>query len=165
MEKIPSFQINHLRLRSGLYISKKYTFNGQPITTFDLRMKRPYHEPVMETGSVHAIEHIIATFLRNDTLWGNRIIYFGPMGCRTGFYLIIYGDLDQEQIQPLLERAFDYAAEFEGKIPGDSKIECGYCDDLNLELAKLDAAAYYNVLIDLKKINLNYPVARTKKLD
>lgn len=165
MQTIPSFTVDHLKLKSGLFVSGKYEIGGSVLTTFDLRLKRPYHDPVMETGSIHALEHIIATYLRNDPLWGSRIVYFGPMGCRTGFYLIMTGDLSPEDILPLLERAFDYAAEFTGDIPGATPKECGYCVDMDLELAKADAALYYNILIDPKKENLNYPVKRVKKTD
>lgn len=163
METIPSFTIDHLKLKCGLFVSGKYIVGSGTLTTFDLRMKRPYHDPVMETGSVHALEHIIATYLRNDPLWGSRIIYFGPMGCRTGFYLIVAGDLTSEDILPLVERAYDFASDFSGEIPGATPKECGYCVDMDLELAKADAAMYYNVLIDPKKENLFYPVKRIKK--
>lgn len=163
METISSFTVDHLKLKCGVFVSAKYDIGGSLITTFDLRMKRPYHDPVMETGSVHALEHILATYLRSDSLWGDRIIYFGPMGCRTGFYLIVAGDLTSEDIIPLLERAYDFASDFSGEIPGATPKECGYCVDMDLELAKADAAMYYNVLIDPKKENLRYPVKRARK--
>lgn len=166
MDTIQSFQVDHTRLKSGLYISRKDRLGYETVTTFDIRMKRPYHDEVMETGSVHALEHICATFLRNDELWKDRIIYFGPMGCRTGFYLLVNGDVDTETIYPLIERTFDFAAEFEGDIPGATLKECGYCIDMDLAKAKEDAALYYNVLISAKKENFVYPQPRkprTKK--
>lgn len=163
METIPSFKIDHLRLKAGLYVSRKDLLGDEMITTFDIRMKRPYREDVMSTGSVHALEHICATFMRNDELWGHRIIYFGPMGCRTGFYLIVAGDVDTETILPLIERTFDYVSDFEGEIPGATPSECGYCVDMDLEEAKRDAALYYNIIIDAKKENFNYPKPRKKK--
>jgi len=165
MEKTPSFNIDHLKLKKGIFVSAKYDLgDGALLTVFDLRMKRPYQEDVMETGSIHALEHLLATYLRNDKLWGDRIIYIGPMGCRTGFYLIISGDLTSEEILPLIERAFDYCAEFDGEIPAANPNQCGYCIDMDLTLANADAAMYYNVLIDAKKDNLHYPVKREKKV-
>lgn len=163
MEQINSFKVNHLKLKCGVFVADKYMIGNGVITTFDLRMKKPYQDPVMETGSIHALEHIIATYLRNDKMWGHKIIYFGPMGCRTGFYLIMLGDLIPEDILPLLERTFDYAAEFEGDIPGATPKECGFCLDMDLEMAKYDAALYYNLLIDVKKANLRYPVVKERK--
>lgn len=157
MDLIPSFQIDHLRLKPGLYVSRKDRIGYDTITTFDLRLKRPYQENVMETGSIHALEHICATFLRNDPLWKEKIIYFGPMGCRTGFYLIVIGDVETDVICPLIERTFDYASEFVGDIPGATPKECGYCVDMDLNAAKRDAALYYNLLIDAKKDNFVYP--------
>ncbi len=133
------------------------------VTTFDLRMKRPYREDVMDTGSIHALEHICAAYMRNDPLWGDKIIYFGPMGCRTGFYLVVAGDLESEDILPLVERTFDFAGDFEGEIPGATPLECGYCVDMDLEGAKADATLYYNLLISAKKENFNYPKKRQRK--
>jgi len=163
MDLIPSFQIDHLRLKAGLYVSCKYTVGYETLTTFDIRVKRPYQENVMTTGSMHALEHICATYMRNDELWKDKIIYFGPMGCRTGFYLIVAGDFGTEDIYPLVERTFDFASEFEGEIPGATPKECGYCVDMDLAEAKNDAALYYNVLISAKKENFNYPKPRKKK--
>ena len=113
--RIASFDVDHLRLKSGLYVSRKDLVGSEVVTTFDLRMKRPYREDVMDTGSIHALEHICAAYMRNDPLWGDKIIYFGPMGCRTGFYLVVAGDLESEDILPLVERTFDFAGDFEGK--------------------------------------------------
>lgn len=160
METIPSFKIDHLRLKAGLYVSCKYLIGAETVTSFDLRLKRPYQEEVMTTGSVHALTHICATFLHNDPLWKDRIVYFGPMACRTGFYLIVVGDVDTDTILPLIERTFDHASEFEGDVPGATPKECGYCVDMDLDEAKNDAAMYYNLLIDAKKENFNYPKPR-----
>lgn len=164
MQTINSFLIDHTKLKCGLFVSDRYNVGGVIVTVFDLRMKRPYHDEPMSTGSVHAIEHIVATYLRNDEMWGNKIVYFGPMGCRTGFYLIMVGDLLSEDILPLIERAFDFASDFEGEIPGATPKECGNCIDMDLDAAKEDAAEYYNVIIDPKKENLRYPVKRAKKV-
>lgn len=161
--RISSFEIDHLRLKAGLYVSRKDIVGNNIVTTFDIRMKRPYHEDVMDTGSIHALEHICATYLRNDSLWGNRVLYFGPMGCRTGFYLLIQGDLTIENILPLIERVFDYAADFEGDIPGGTPIECGYCVDMDLLGANEHARLYYNLLIEAKKSNFTYPAKRKEK--
>ena len=163
MEIIPSFTIDHLRLKAGLYVACKYAIGTETLTTFDIRMKRPYQEDVMTTGSMHALAHICETYLRNDPLWKDRIVYFGPMGCRTGFYFIVVGDVDTDIIRPLMERTFDYASDFEGEIPGATPKECGYCVDMDLEEAKNDAALYYNVLISGKKENFVYPKPRKKR--
>ena len=163
METIPSFTVDHLKLKAGLFVSRKDILGSGVLTTFDIRMKRPYHDAVMETGSIHALEHLIATYLRNDPLWGDKVIYFGPMGCRTGFYLIMVGDLSSQDILPLMERTFDFVSDYEGEIPGATPKECGFCVDLDLEMAKADAAMYYNLLIAPKKENLVYPVKRERK--
>lgn len=157
MNTIPSFEINHLKLKKGVYVSRKDKVGNEVITTFDLRMKRPYKDAPMTTGSMHVLEHVIATYLRNDKMWKHRIIYFGPMGCRTGFYLLIRGDYMPEDILPLLERAFDYASDFSDDVPGCTTIECGNCYDMDLPEAINDAADYYNLLIAPKKYNLVYP--------
>lgn len=163
MQLIPSFQIDHLRLKQGLYISRKDFFGRECVTTFDIRMKKPYDEEVMTTGSAHAIEHIGATFLRSDDLWKDKIIYFGPMGCRTGFYLIVAGDIDVETIYPLIERTFDYISDYKGEIPGATPRECGFCVDMDLAMANRDAALYYNILINATKFNFEYPKPRKKR--
>lgn len=163
MEAIPSFKIDHMRLKAGLYVARRDMIGEEMITTFDIRMKRPYHDEVMSTGSIHALEHICETYLRNDELWGKSIIYFGPTGCRTGFHLIVAGDVDTDTMRPLMERLFDYVSDFEGEIPGATPKECGYCVDMDLEEAKRDAALYYNLLIDAKKENFTYPKPRKKK--
>lgn len=164
METIDSFKVDHLRLKPGLYISRKdYVDDLVYITTFDIRMKKPYADEVMSTGSIHAIQHLGETFVRNDELWGDRVIYFGPNGSRTGFYLIVSGNVTTDLVLPLVQRTFDYIAEFEGEIPGSTPKECGNCADMDLEDAKRDAALYFNVLVDAKKDNFNYPKPRKTK--
>ena len=160
---VASFKVDHTKLKVGLFVSRKDYLGSNCITTFDIRMKRPYHDEVMTTGSIHALEHIIATYLRSDSLWGNRVIYFGPMGCRTGFYLLMAGDLESQDILPLIERTFDFVSDYEGEIPAATPKECGFCVDMDLEMAKADAAMYYNVMIAPKKENLVYPVKRERK--
>ncbi len=161
--EIASFKIDHLRLKSGLYVSRKDMAGYTTVTTFDIRMKKPYDDDVMDTGAIHAIEHIGATFLRNDQLWKDKVIYFGPMGCRTGFYLIMVGDLSIENILPLITRTFQYIADFEGDIPGSSPIECGYCVDMDLSGAKHHAKLYSELLANARKYNFNYPKPKEKK--
>lgn len=152
MDKIASFQINHLNLKPGLYISRKDHVNFNRITTFDMRVTTPYKEEVMSTGGIHAVEHLAATFLRNHKQWSQHIIYFGPMGCRTGFYIIISGDLYPLDIYNLIKEMVEYIINYEGNIPGSSEIECGNCYDMNLNDAKSYMQKYYNeVLIDFTK--------------
>ncbi len=158
MDKIASFQIDHKKLKPGLYVSRKdVVVEREVVTTFDVRLKRPNVEEPMSTTSAHTIEHIAATYLRNDPLWGERIIYFGPMGCRTGFYLLIAGDLEVMDVLPLIIRTFEYVADYDGEIPGSAEIECGNYRDHSLEAARIDATDYYNVLVTAKKSNFVYP--------
>ena len=142
MKQIASFTVDHLTLKPGLYVSRKDKAGEEVLTTFDIRMTQPNVEPVMDTPQVHAIEHLGATFLRNDDEFKERVIYFGPMGCRTGFYLILAGDLESEQIVPLMKRMFSFIAEYEGEIPGASPKECGNYLDLNLPMARYEAQRY-----------------------
>ncbi len=142
MNKIPSFTVNHLDLLCGAYVSRKDNINGGIVTTFDIRVTRPNTEPVMDTCAAHAIEHLGATFLRNDPRFANKTVYFGPMGCRTGFYLILNGDLAPADIKPLLDNMFDFIIGFEGEIPGASARDCGNYLDLNLSMAKYYAEKY-----------------------
>ena len=142
MEKIASFTVNHLDLLPGIYVSRKDYVGKEVLTTFDLRMTRPNKEPVMDTAAIHALEHIGATFLRNDAEWKERVIYFGPMGCRTGFYLILAGDLESRDILDLLGRMFQFVMDFEGEIPGASARDCGNYLDMNLSMAKYYAKNY-----------------------
>lgn len=163
METIASFQINHKKLKCGVFVSRMDSVGNDYVTTFDLRMKKPYRDEPMSVASMHTIEHLGATYMRNDALWSDKIVYFGPMGCRTGFYLIVKGWVTSETILPFIERTFDFISEYTDKIPGASEDECGNCYEHDLEAARYDAALYYNVLIEAKKENLYYPQARKKK--
>jgi len=147
MEKIASFTVDHLRLLTGLYVSRVDHVQGAPVTTFDIRMTRPNVEPVMDTAGIHAIEHLGATFLRNDPDWKERVIYFGPMGCRTGFYLVLAGQHEPEQILDLVARMFEFILGFEGDIPGASPRDCGNWLDMNLNEAKYYARKYRDEVI------------------
>ena len=142
MEKIASFTVDHLRLLTGLYVSRVDDVNGNPVTTFDIRMTRPNVEPPMDTAGIHAIEHLGATFLRNDPDWKRQVIYFGPMGCRTGFYLVLAGRHEPEGIFDLVARMFAFILGFEGEIPGASPKDCGNYLDMNLSQAKYYARKY-----------------------
>ena len=158
MEKITSFTINHLKLLPGVYVSRKDPAGGAVITTFDLRMTRPNCEPVMNTAEMHAIEHLGATFLRNHPVYGDKVIYFGPMGCRTGFYLLLCGDFESVDIVPLLTEMFEFIRDYEGEIPGSSPRDCGNYLDMNLPMAKYLARKYLDeVLCDISEERLTYP--------
>ena len=158
MEKITSFTIDHIKLIPGIYVSRKDYVDGSPVTTFDLRMTSPNDEPVMNTAEMHAIEHLAATFLRNHQVYGPRTIYFGPMGCRTGFYLLLSGSYNSADIVDLIREMFTFIAEFEGEIPGASAKDCGNYLDMNLPMAKYLAKRYIKeVLIDITDTQLNYP--------
>ena len=158
MEKITSFTINHLKLLPGVYVSRKDPAGGAVITTFDLRMTRPNCEPVMNTAEMHAIEHLGATFLRNHPVYGDKVIYFGPMGCRTGFYLLLCGDFESVDIVPLLTEMFEFIRDYEREIPGASPRGCGNYLDMNLPMAKYLARKYLDeVLCDISEERLTYP--------
>ena len=157
MEKIASFQVDHLRLKPGLYVSRKDKFGSTTLTTFDLRFKEPNKEPVMDQSALHTIEHLGATFLRSHKEWAPRIVYFGPMGCRTGFYLIIADDLESRDILPLVNEMLDCLTDFEGVIPGASDAECGNWSEQNLPMAKWEAQRYRAVLENPGPERLNYP--------
>lgn len=158
MEKIASFTVNHLDLLTGIYVSRKDYPGQEVLTTFDLRFTRPNKEPVMDTAGIHSIEHLGATFLRNHEQWKDRVIYFGPMGCRTGFYLILAGDLSSEDIVPLIRELIDFIIGFEGVIPGYSPRDCGNYLDNNLSMAQYYAAKYKREVLDnLTPERLNYP--------
>ena len=157
MEKITSFTINHLKLLPGIYVSRKDKAGDGTITTFDIRMTRPNFEPVMNTAEIHTIEHLAATFLRNHDGIKDRVIYFGPMGCRTGFYLILAGDYESADIVPLLKEMFAFISEYEGEIPGAAPEACGNYLDLNLPMAKYVAKRYLTeVLENITRERLNY---------
>ena len=157
MEKITSFTINHLKLLPGIYVSRKDKAGDGTITTFDIRMTRPNFEPVMNTAEIHTIEHLAATFLRNHDGIKDRVIYFGPMGCRTGFYLILAGDYESADIVPLLKEMFAFISEYEGEIPGAAPEACGNYLDLNLPMAKYLAEKYLDhVLTGITPDRLKY---------
>lgn len=152
MKKIASFTVNHLKLLRGIYVSRKDALGSEIITTFDIRMKVPNKEAVMNTAEIHTIEHLGATFLRNHEKYGNQIIYFGPMGCRTGFYLVIGGDFSSETILPLIREMFEFIANYDGDIPGASPEECGNYTDMDLKTAKFEAKKFLEeVLLNIKK--------------
>lgn len=158
MEKIASFTIDHIRLLPGVYVSRKDTVGQEVITTFDLRMTSPNDEPVMNTAEVHAIEHLGATFLRNHQDYGNKTIYFGPMGCRTGFYLLLAGDYASRDIVPLVTQMFEFIRDYRGEVPGASPKDCGNYLDMNLNMANYLAARYLEqVLYHIDDSRLIYP--------
>lgn len=158
MEKIASFTIDHLRLYPGIYVSRKDHVGSEVVTTFDLRMTRPNFEPVMNTAEMHAIEHLGATFLRNHEVYKDKTVYFGPMGCRTGFYLLLAGDYTSKDIVPLMQEMFAFIRDFEGDVPGACAKDCGNYLDINLPMAKYLAKKYLEeVLKDISEERLNYP--------
>lgn len=158
MEKIASFTVNHIDLLRGIYVSRKDSVGSGMVTTFDLRWKVPNKEEVMGTGEMHAIEHLAATFLRNHPVEKDNIVYFGPMGCRTGFYLLMKGDLESKDIVGLIKEMLEFVSNFEGEIPGATPRDCGNCEDMNLDLAKKEAKKYLNEVIEnIGFDNLNYP--------
>jgi S-ribosylhomocysteine lyase len=157
MNKIPSFTVDHLRLLPGIYVSRTDEVGGHTITTFDLRMTQPNQEPVINTAEIHAIEHIGATFLRNHKSFGDKVIYFGPMGCRTGFYLILSGDYVSRDILGLVRELFEFISDFKDEIPGSSAKDCGNFIDMNLPMAKFEAARYLDRIEAISSDQLNYP--------
>ncbi len=157
MEKITSFTINHNKLVEGLYISRVDLFGSEYITTFDLRMKRPNTNDILSTTSAHTIEHLGATFLRNNPQIKDRTVYFGPMGCRTGFYALFHGKYMPVDVAELFRDMFAYIKDFQGSVPGASATECGNYRDLDMETVREDAEKYYEVLCNLSDNNTNYP--------
>lgn len=158
MEKIASFTIDHLKLLPGIYVSRKDNIGSETVTTFDLRMTRPNFEPVMNTAEVHTIEHLGATFLRNHPVFKEKTIYFGPMGCRTGFYLLLAGDYESKDVKALVKEMFEFIRDFEGEVPGASAKDCGNYLDMNLNMAKYTAAKYVReVLENITEDRLVYP--------
>jgi len=158
MEKIASFTIDHIKLQPGVYVSRKDTFGDVVITTFDLRMTSPNEEPVMNTAEMHTMEHLGATFLRNHAEYKDRTIYFGPMGCRTGFYLLLAGDLSSKDIVPLMTEMFEFIRDFKDEVPGASAKDCGNYLDMNLPMANYVANRYLeNVLYGIDDSRLVYP--------
>ncbi len=158
MEKITSFTIDHIRLVPGVYVSRIDYVGDSPVTTFDLRMTSPNDEPVMNTAEMHAIEHLGATFLRNHETYKDKVLYFGPMGCRTGFYLLLAGEYRSADIVPLIREMYEFIADFEGEIPGAVPKDCGNYLDMNLPMARYLARKYLKeVLEDIQEYQLVYP--------
>ena len=158
MEKIASFTIDHIKLKPGVYVSRKDVVGDQIITTFDLRMTSPNDEPVINTAEVHTIEHLGATFLRNHKEFGTKTIYFGPMGCRTGFYLLLAGDYESKEIVPLITEMYTFIRDFHEEVPGASAKDCGNYLDMNLGMANWLAKRYLDeVLTNISEDRLIYP--------
>ncbi len=157
MEKITSFTIDHIRLQPGLYVSRKDAVGGQVVTTFDLRLTSPNQEPVMNTAEMHTMEHLAATYLRNDSQWKARVLYFGPMGCRTGFYLLLAGDLTSREVLPLVTDCFRFIRDFRGEVPGAHPRDCGNYLDMNLPMANYWGARYSQLLETIDDSRLVYP--------
>ena len=159
MEKIASFTITHLPLKRGIFVSRKDRLpNGDIVTTFDIRMKEPNREPAAHQDALHTIEHLAATFLRNHTIWKNRVIYWGPMGCCTGNYLLLEGDLESKDIVELMKETFTFISEFEGDIPGANAHDCGNYTLNNLPMARWEASRFLNEVLNcIGEENLNYP--------
>ena len=158
MNKIPSFTIDHERLLRGIYVSRKDQVGGETVTTFDIRMKEPNREPVHHNGAIHTIEHLAATYLRNDAEWKDRIIYWGPMGCLTGNYLLIRGDYESRDILDLMRRTLRFVADYEGEIPGAAPRDCGNWLLHDLPMARLEARRYVEEVLDhATDENLHYP--------
>ena len=157
MEKITSFTIDHIRLQPGLYVSRKDRVGSETVTTFDLRLTKPNEEPVMNTAEVHTIEHLAATFLRNEPSWKDRVLYFGPMGCRTGFYLLLAGDLTAPEVLPLVTDCFRFVRDYRGEVPGASAKDCGNYLDMNLPMANYWGKRYVSLLETITPDRLTYP--------
>ena len=157
MEKITSFTIDHNKLQPGVYVSRKDTSGGVTVTTFDLRLTSPNEEPVMNTAEIHTMEHLAATYLRNDPDWKGQILYFGPMGCRTGFYLLVFGDRSSREILPLVKNCFRFIAEFSDEVPGASAKDCGNYLDMNLPMANYWGKRYASLLENITDDRLVYP--------
>lgn len=157
MEKITSFTIDHIKLEPGLYVSRKDKVGAETVTTFDLRLTKPNVDPVMSTAEIHAIEHLAATYLRNELTWADKVLYFGPMGCRTGFYLLLAGDLESRDVLPLVTDCFRFVAGYSGQIPGATPTDCGNYSDMDLPAANLRAKNYCSLLENVKDTRLVYP--------
>ncbi len=157
MEKITSFTIDHLKLQPGLYVSRKDKVGAETVTTFDLRITSPNEEPVLNTAEIHTIEHLAATYLRNEPQWKQKVLYFGPMGCRTGFYLLLAGDYESRDVLELVKDCFHFVAEFSGEVPGASARDCGNYLDMNLPMAKYWGQRYFALLESADSSHLIYP--------
>lgn len=157
MEKITSFTIDHIKLHPGLYVSRKDKVGAQIVTTFDLRVTDPNEEPVMNTGEIHTMEHLAATYLRNHSDWKDKVLYFGPMGCRTGFYLLLIGDLEPADILPLMVDCFRFISNFRGDVPGATAQDCGHYLDMDLPMANYWGRRYADLLENITEDRLVYP--------
>ena len=157
MEKIASFTIDHIRLQPGLYVSRKDRVGAETVTTFDLRLTSPNEEPVINTAEMHTIEHLGATFLRNDAIWRDKVIYFGPMGCRTGCYLLLAGDYESRDVVELVKNCFCFVRDFRGEVPGASARDCGNYLDMNLPMANYWGGRYAALLENITPDRLTYP--------
>ena len=157
MEKITSFTIDHDLLQPGLYVSRKDRVGAETVTTFDLRVTSPNEEPVMNTAEIHTIEHLAATYLRNDPEWKDKVLYFGPMGCRTGFYLLLAGDYTSRAVLGLVTDCFRFIRDFSGEVPGASAKDCGNYLDMNLNMAKYWGRRYVSLLEKIDETRLVYP--------
>ena len=157
MKKITSFTIDHLKLEPGFYVSRKDQIGAETVTTFDLRLTKPNGEPVMNTAEVHTMEHLAATYLRNDPQWGEKVIYFGPMGCRTGFYLLLAGDLETQDALELVKGCFRFIRDYQGDVPGASAKDCGNYQDMNLLMANYWGARYTQLLEHIDEAHMVYP--------
>lgn len=157
MKKIPSFTIDHNQLLPGIYVSRKDNVGNDVVTTFDIRMKAPNREPALHPGALHTIEHLAATYLRNNEEWQDRIVYWGPMGCLTGNYLLMKGDMKSEEIVKLITDTFEFVANYDGVVPGTEPQDCGNYLLHDLPMARYEAKQYLKVLKNIKPENLNYP--------
>ena len=157
MKKITSFTIDHIKLQPGLYVSRKDKVGAETVTTFDLRLTSPNEEPVMNTAEVHTIEHLAATYLRNEPQWKDRVLYFGPMGCRTGFYLLLAGDYSSRDVLGLVLDCFRFIRDYRGEVPGASPKDCGNYLDMNLGMANYWGARYSALLENITPDRLVYP--------
>ena len=158
MNKIPSFTINHEKLLRGIYVSRKDEVGGDTVTTFDIRMKEPNREPALHPGALHTIEHLAATYLRNDPEWRDRIVYWGPMGCLTGNYLLMRGNLEPQDILDLMRRTFAFIADFDGDVPGAAPRDCGNYLLHDLPMARLEARKYLTEVLErMEEENMKYP--------
>ena len=157
MEKITSFTIDHIKLQPGLYVSRKDRMGEQTVTTFDLRITKPNDEPVMNTAEIHTIEHLAATYLRNDADWKDKVLYFGPMGCRTGFYLLLWGDYCSRDIVELVKNCFRFVRDYRAEVPGASAKDCGNYLDMNLPMANYWGKRYTELLENIDDSRLVYP--------
>jgi S-ribosylhomocysteine lyase len=157
VEKIASFTVDHIKLLPGLYVSRKDKVGAETVTTFDLRLTKPNEEPVLNTAEVHTIEHLGATYLRNEPTWKDKVLYFGPMGCRTGFYLLLAGDYSSREVLPLVTECFRFIRDYRDAVPGASPKDCGNYLDMNLTMANYWGAKYVGVLENADETRLNYP--------